>query len=213
MTICETSKAHDNYDDRPPQAAHEDDSSLLSHQGNASTTMSSSGGPSASHVFTFDHVYDQASTQNKVREHTTALLDAGEGVDVKDIEGRWHTNPSQMSGFETWCLNNVKEIERDVAVLRCDVGVRDDGAWGGGECTRGLQCHHPRLWTGQTYVCTDTVALLPCTIPRSIHAFIYFAHYFRVAGSVDSRARADVDVCGCGVADGHGQDLHHGGIQ
>lgn len=36
---------------------------------------------------------------------------------------------------------------------------------------------------------------------------------FRVAGSVDSRARADVDVCGCGVADGHGQDLHHGGIQ
>jgi hypothetical protein len=79
MTICETSKAHDSYDDRPPQAAHEDDSSLLSHQGNASTTMSSSGGPSASHVFTFDHVYDQASTQNKVRGADQCLADGGEG--------------------------------------------------------------------------------------------------------------------------------------
>lgn len=79
MTICETSKAHDNYDDRPPQAAHEDDSSLLSHQGNASTTMSSSGGPSASHVFTFDHVYDQASTQNKVRGQTSVWQMEGKG--------------------------------------------------------------------------------------------------------------------------------------
>lgn len=88
-----------------------------------------------------------------------------------------------------------------MAVLWCGVGVRDDGAWGGGECTRGLQRHYPRLRTGQAH--KHTLALLPY-ISLYLYPYVYAVYpcaryvvrVFRVAGSVDSRVRADAYVCG-----------------